>query len=73
MIKGARVAPEFAANVAAIWAAADIYDDTQNDEANDGGNLDDGKDKLGLTVSFDTIEDQYLELLTRPGRRTRKD
>jgi hypothetical protein len=58
VVEGSRIAPELAANVAAVWATADINDDTQDDEANDCGNLDNGKDEFGFTVSFDAVKRQ---------------
>jgi hypothetical protein len=58
VIEGTRVAPELAANVAAVWTAANVNDDTEDDEANNGSDLDDSKDKLSFTISFDTIRRQ---------------
>jgi hypothetical protein len=56
MVEGSRIAPEFTANVATFWTASDIDYNTQDDETDDGGNLDDGKDELGFTITFDTVE-----------------
>jgi hypothetical protein len=53
VVKGSWIAPELSANVAALGTATDVDDDPQNDEPDNGGNLDNGKDKLGLTISFD--------------------
>jgi hypothetical protein len=53
VVKGSWIAPELSANVAALGTATDVDDDPQNDEPDNGGNLDNGKDKLGFTISFD--------------------
>jgi hypothetical protein len=56
VVEGSRIAPEFTADVAAFRTTANVDYNTQDDETDDGGNLDDGKDKLGFTITFDTME-----------------
>lgn len=53
IVEGARVFPILATNVATIWSATNVDDDTEDDEPNDGGNLDDGEYKLCFAIPFD--------------------
>jgi hypothetical protein len=55
VVKGSWIAPKFSANVAALRTATDVDDNSQDDEPDNGGNLDNSKDKLGFTISFDAI------------------
>jgi hypothetical protein len=65
MIEGPRVTPELSANVATVWATANVDDDAQNNESNNGSNLDDGEYELCLTVSFDTVKRQCVKMSSK--------
>ncbi|KAG7758144.1 hypothetical protein KL911_001120 [Ogataea haglerorum] len=54
--KWAWVVEVLASDVATFWTASAVEDDTEDDEADHGDDLDEGEHKLGLTVAPDSEE-----------------
>ncbi|KAG7937981.1 hypothetical protein KL934_000555 [Ogataea polymorpha] len=72
--KCARVMEVFASNVATFWTTATIENDTEDDEADHSDDLDEGEDKLGLTVASDTEEvDNHNDHVENGHPRSRVD
>lgn len=56
VVEGTGVVPVLGTNVATLRATTTDQDDTQDDETDNGSDLDDGENELGLTVTLDTEE-----------------
>lgn len=55
MVECARFVPVFPANVSSFGSAAAVEDDSEDDEANDGDDFDDGEDEFGCSETLAMI------------------